>query len=430
MRNPIRKTVLSTCLIFAFNCSALLAAPAETPVVPETRPVLIGPIDTPHPRLLITSETLERARQRYQSGDPAWQAAKTRLDIFIANGMKRDGIVLDVQTKPLANNEKLFKPMSADGHLIYSLALGYQLDGNDAYARQAIELLREMIALDLRGTINGPGQGMVLARGYVPVAIGYDLLYNHEMMTEGDRERFEEWTREIVEEIKASQQVWKDNDYFNQQDYQNHEVAKSMGILIAGLAIGDREMAQYALDHPDNDRDIMELYSGTILMPGDERHHRERGNYPVSPGEIYDRYRHDTARTNPPHPGGKGLQYTNLSLKLLTIAAEALYNNGIDLYHYTAPGGENLELSHAFYCEFYRTGDSSIQGGYYIGEDERIGKAGDSPGIFELAAYRYPDNEKLLACVREIRERPYEPVKLIPHTMLLWGLNPEEIEEQ
>ena len=102
--------------------------------------------------------------------------------------------------------------------------------------------------------------------------------------------------------------------------------------------------------------------------------------------EIYDRYRHDTAPL-------KGLQYTHLTLTLLSVNARMCYNNGLDLFAYTAPTGENLRYSFEYYSDYYRMMDSCIKGGYYCGETERIAKAGDNPGMYEMGFRYYPDSE-------------------------------------
>ena len=75
------------------------------------------------------------------------------------------------------------------------------------------------------------------------------------------------------------------------------------------------------------------------------------------------------------------------------------------MYAYTAPTGENLRLAYEFYSDFYVTKDCSIKGGYYSGEEDRIGKAGDHIGLFELGLNAYPDSEKIKAAVNAIPDR-------------------------
>ncbi|MEM6391877.1 MAG: alginate lyase family protein [Planctomycetota bacterium] len=204
-------------------------------------------------------------------------------------------------------------------------------------------------------------------------------------MPQADRETIVAGFGRMAQLIRASADHWHANDYFGRQDYQNHVVAHTVGMLALGYAIGDRELVQYALDHPDNHRDYVELIAGSILMPGDIPHVCEPAGRTVHVGEIDDRYRHFTT---PDH--SKGLHYSHLTLSLLTVGSEILYCNGLDFYRYVAQGGETLELPFTFYSDFYRTRDSAIGDGFYAGESWRIGLASDSPELFEIAALRYP----------------------------------------
>ena len=75
------------------------------------------------------------------------------------------------------------------------------------------------------------------------------------------------------------------------------------------------------------------------------------------------------------------------------------------MYAYTAPTGENLRLAYEFYADFYIKKDCSIKGGYYNGEEDRLGKAGDHIGLFELGYNAYPDSEKIKEVINSIPDR-------------------------
>lgn len=162
-----------------------------------------------------------------------------------------------------------------------------------------------------------------------------------------------------------------------------------MGLLALGYALDDPVLIEFALDSPENPRDLYELISGSILMAGDTPHHREDPNAPApEDGEIYDRYRHKTGPM-------RGLQYSHLTLTLLSISAKMCDNHGIDLFSYVAPTGENLRLPFEYYADFYRLKDACINTSFYCGETDRIGKAGDEPGLFELGYNYYSDSQPL-----------------------------------
>ena len=160
-----------------------------------------------------------------------------------------------------------------------------------------------------------------------------------------------------------------------------------MGLAAIGCTLGDSELVQYAIDSDANPKDFLECIEGIILVEKDKPHDKDVKN--VQSGEIIDRYRHY-------QPPGKGLQYANLTLLTLAVTAEVCYNSGLNFYEYNSPNGERLELPFSFYADFYRTMDASIKGGFYDGETERIGKAGDSPALFELGYKHYPNNPEII----------------------------------
>ena len=243
------------------------------------------------------------------------------------------------------------------------------------------------------------GVGALLARGCYPFFVNVEALWNHSTwITTEQQAVIETWLRKIATEIKQSISLWQSNDYFGSQYFQNMSAAHMWGLLSIGYALEDADMVEYALDHIDNPRDFYDLLQGCILMEGDTPCLRDHNSVAPQTGEIMDRYRHTTANN-------KGLQYTSLTLQILSSAARTMKNNGLDLYQYTCPTGENLRLAYEFYAPFYANNDASLQGGYYDGESSRIGGAGDLHGLFELGYNAYPDNAAIKSVIDAIPDR-------------------------
>lgn len=270
------------------------------------------------------------------------------------------------------------------------LAMAYWITQDKKYAKKSVEII-EVWAKACRDItyVADAGSAMYLARGMYPMVCAYDMLVSENIMKEESKKNITDWFQVLYREGMISIEKWENADYFNKQYYQNHLVAHVMGMLMLGLATDNNELVQFAIDSPANPRDLYELITGCIFMDGDTPCSREKaGSAPPVKGEIYDRYRHDTGPL-------KGLQYTHLTLTLLSTNARMCYNNGLDLFAYTASSGENLRYSFEYYSDFYRSMDSCIKSGYYCGETERMTKAGDNPGMYEMGLRYYPDSEPI-----------------------------------
>lgn len=345
----------------------------------------------PHPRLVLNRAELLAIGEAIKQGSQPQTAAWQRLRESLAKAPAPQAYTgTDLLT--------LYNRLSAQSGAARDFALSWWLTGNEADAAKAIDYIRvwstaeptpgsELYTRD--GSPNTAGNGMYLARAAFAMIYAADLLWDSPQFDTSTKDAFTLWLRAIEAEIHRSIRIWEDNDYLNRQYYQNHLVAHSLGLAAIGSLLGDRELLQFSLDHSGNPRDFVELIEGMILMEGKAPHHRERRDAPApQDGEIADRYRQHTAR-------GRGLQYVHLSLSLLAVGAEVYRPWGVDLWQYTAKGGENLELPFTFYADFYRLGDTSLKGGFYSGTDHRIGRAGDTTAIFEVGLRRYPDNADL-----------------------------------
>jgi hypothetical protein len=371
-----------------------------------------------HPRLMMDEAQIDLMRERVERGKSpfveAWYAMRAELGEVLSNHR---------QAEPYlgGNSFDFYKAASRDGDLARDFAIAYHISKDDRYALAAIDYLKQwslaepMPATRFDENVRFPNSGMEVARASFGFFWAYDLLYHHTAMTNELKAGIEFWFRRQEQVIHEGIRRWQENDYFGQQDFQNHIGSHIMGLVAIAITLGDRELLQYAVDSRANPRDFVDYIQGAILMEGQTPHHRERGSNPVQSGEIYDRYRHQTAQ------GMRGLQYANLSLLKMSVTAEMLYQHGLDFYDYTAPEGERIELPFSFYSDFYRLMDSTIKGGFYSGECDRIGRAGDSPALFELGLKRYPNNPKLLELISSM-DRSSHSIGLLGRPVLTHGL--------
>lgn len=339
-----------------------------------------------HPSILYTKEELLNIKSMITAGNPA------DITATYNNLMSRCNKALTYTATPYTGQDpaKFIEASYIPGSNSRDLAMAYWFTQDKKYAQKSIEII-EVWAKACKDIsyVADAGSAMYLARGMYPMVCAYDMLVSENIMDESTKKNITDWFLVLYREGMSSIEKWEDNDYFNKQYYQNHLVAHTMGILMLGLATDNDELIQFAIDSPSNPRDIYELLTGCIFMDGDIPCSREKAGSPVPvKGEIYDRYRHDTAPL-------KGLQYTHLTLTLLATNARMCYNNGLDMFAYTAPTGENLRYPFEYYSDFYRLMDSCIKSGYYCGETDRLAKAGDYPGMYEMGLRYYPDSEPI-----------------------------------
>ena len=368
-------------------------------------------IEHKHPSNLYTKEELLNIKQMVEGNSSA------SITTTYNNLMKRCNNALTYTATPYTGQDptKFIEESYVPGSNSRDLALAYWFTGDKKYARKSIEIIEAWAkACKDISYVADAGSAMYLTRGMYPMVCAYDMLISENIMSDETKKNITDWLQVLYREGMISINLWEDNDYFNKQYYQNHLVAHSMGILMLGLVTDDDELVQFAIDSPANPRDVKELLSGCILMDGDTPCSREKaGSAPPVKGEIYDRYRHDTGPL-------KGLQYTHLTLTLLSTTARMCYNNGLDLFAYTAPTGENLRYCFEYYSDFYRSMDSCIKSGYYCGETERMTKAGDNPGMYEMGLRYYPDSEPIRQLINSgtfNRESSY--MDLLGYTRLL-----------
>jgi hypothetical protein len=371
-------------LLFA-TAHAAVAQEPPTPAfkVPEVLP--------PHPRLFLDTAELGAMKERVASSQfphvLAWQALEKEL-------------ATAVPPQPYVGEDPKTFSKIANRQAAHArdLALAWWITGDKNYADQAVAYLAAWSQAQplpgrgfkqLEDGQKDPGVGIHLVRGTLGFVYAADLLWDYPGFTAEKKDAFEQWLRVIIPQVRECKELWRDNNHFNRQYFTNHHATHTLGLALMGSYLGDRELVQYAIASPDNDRDYTDLIEGLILMPGDETHHREPDHAPPpQKGEMYDRYRHYTAQ-------GRGLQYAHLAMNMMAQTAEIGRHLGLDLWNYQAPGGETLRLPFDYYSDFYRLENAGIKHGLYRGETDRMGHALDTPATFELGLTRFPDSQPL-----------------------------------
>ncbi|HBG28550.1 MAG TPA: hypothetical protein DDX75_15795 [Phycisphaerales bacterium] len=349
--------------------------------------ITVPKITNVHPRMYCTQTDINDIQAKIAAQQEPWYEAWIDLKNLADS-------YLGYSPNPYSGQNSLnfYENAKRDGGYCRDLALAYQITGNNLYADKAQDFILAWAqaipipASNFDPNIWYPNSGMEVGRSTMPFQWAYDLIYNYSGFASSEKAEVANWFRVLERVIKEGINRWEKNDYFGRQYYQNHLAAHCLGLVDIAYALGDEQLSQYAVDSNENPRDMIELISGCILMPDDTPF----GN-PTFPqaGEIIDRYR---------HVQHKGMVYCHLTMTLLTLTAEILYNNGIDCYSYYASGGENLSLPFDFYVDFFKLRDSCVKGGYYCGESVYF----DMAGICELGLYHYPQSTTLVELLQTI----------------------------
>jgi hypothetical protein len=417
----------------------------------EVHPMFPEPLK-PHPRLWLSQERVDELKQIIEARKDPWFSIWQRVREEAA-----EALLATPQPYTGRIPEAFNQAMATQGAASRSLAYAYALTGEERYARKGMEFLlawsqaQPVPASDFDPAVEYPNVGLRILNVHTMVE-AYDLIHAYPEWTTDQRQAVETWFRTFIELQKESINKWdspheKTDDgrwvrsgsadpldtYFGHQLYNNHLSAHNLGLLATSLVLGDRDSMQFALSHDDNPRDVLDMIEGAILMPGDEtytfHHHPQhrrkiqpyydrfvatrvepyRAYQNPKPGEIYDRYRPD-----------KRLVYTYLHLQFMVSSAELAFQNGVDLYRYTAPGGENLELSLGFFADFLISRDVSIKGAFYDYEasKQRMEYMPEKrwADIYEIARARYPRNAKFPQVLRTVdRTRPQDGLLCLRH---------------
>ena len=339
-----------------------------------------------------SEEFFEMVRERIASGEEPYATAWNRTKAYADNWVKQGAPQLYLS----GGVNYFFKTGNSVADAVRSCAFVYRVTGEEKYAETAkLALLRwteeenpfpvyKEVTHGTVWTVNG----MHLARVFTAYLYGYSFLEPY--LDKETCRSVELLAQRMAAGIKISKQQWQDNDYYGKQYYQNHIDAFIMGIVASGIVTKDLDLLYYALESEANERTFPALIEGAIVMDADDdlcRHDRSLKDTTLVPqaGEMYDRY-----RTNE----HKGLQYAELSSRLLFLTAEMLYQNDCDYFGYYGKNGENLKLPFEFYGDFYLNSTDKIQyieSGYYSG-DALLGRY---HAIYPMVRVRYPESTKI-----------------------------------
>ena len=352
---------------------------------------------SPRPVLFVSDEMLAQLRSRAVSSEEPWASAWAQTKRRAAGG-------LSIDFRPYVGTNSVefrYRGITA-ASFVRDLGMVYHVTRDERFATKARASLaawtghEPMPGSALSKTPYRPGDrsgatmaGLGLNVGILATAFCHAYSLAHPIMTADDREAMDAWLRFLAGEIKEGHRAWVEHNYYSRQLYNNHLSGHNLGLAAIGFLLRDQSLIDYALDSPDNPRDFKEMVNGAILMPGKPPSQFAPGDRSrtAEPGEIYDRYRIVTIRRGK----GYGLGYALLHLKMLTQTAEMAYHNGIDLFAYTGPHGENLKLAFEYYADFLIQRDASIKGGYYTNNMLPL----SSVHIYEIANRRYPGTPKI-----------------------------------
>ncbi|MBT3290198.1 MAG: hypothetical protein HN380_22845 [Victivallales bacterium] len=382
------------------------------------------------PRVLVGSEELARLRRNAATQEEPFASAWQKVLAAAEEAMTAATEVYDG-----ADSVKLrFAGIETMGR-VRDLCLAHHVAGEERYAAKARELFmawaqhspvpgsrlsREAYAGQSHGgTIAGLGLNVGLLA--MDAAHAYSLVWEH--LTPRERGTTERWLRFLAVLIRDGHEAWTENDYYGKQDFNNHLSGHNMGLAAIGFALRDQAMIDYALDSPENPRDWKEMHNGAILTSAkrnaDQLWHGDltltKGAASPATGEIYDRYRVVTVRKG----RGCGMPYAFFHQKMLTQTAEMAHQNGIDLYDYTGPYGENLRLTYEAYAPHLLKQEPVARSGYYI--RNRVYEA--HVHMYELANRRYPDSEQIGKVLRTLNRAVLDHEAFGWTSVLLYGEN-------
>ncbi len=353
---------------------------------------------SPRPTLFVSDEMLGRLRSRAASTEEPWASAWAKTKRRATGGLS-----IDLQPYVGTNSVEFRYQGITAASFVRDLSMVYHVTRDERFATKAREILTSWAGHDpmpgsaLSKAPYRPGDrsgatmaGLGLNVGILATAFCHAYSLAYPVMTADGHQSMARWLRFLAGEIREGHRAWIEHNYYSRQLYNNHLSGHNMGLAAIGFTLRDQSLIDHTLDSPDNPRDFKEMVDGTVLMPGKPPSQFAPGDRSrtTEPGEIYDRYRIVTIRQGK----GYGLGYALLHLKMLTQIAEMAHHNGIDLFAYTGPHGENFKLAFEYYADFLIQRDASIKGGYYANNMLPL----SSVHIYEIANLRYPNSPKIV----------------------------------
>lgn len=382
----MRVTCLS-CILTALFPFALCADTTETSVDKAGRPFVI-----------LSDAALQELHKQSASDSEPMATAWSKLKVQAAEALNQT-----FQPEDFRNSTQFGHASRVAASAGRDMIIVWHVTGENRLRQTAKKLMLEWVDFEPRpgenlervvyGSVER-GDGSTTAGLGLNVGVAawywselYCLLWPE--LTEKERDRTSAWLRFLAELIEEGHRYWIDNDYYNEQDYNNHLSGHLVGLAAVGYALQDPKLIAYTYESPKNPRDYREMLHGTILMPSKGRGQfwRSDPSKTTQPGEIYDRYRVLTKR------GGKGhgLAYAMMHLRMLIILAEMAHAHGTDYYSHAGPNGENLLLPLEHYSSFYIARSPAVKGSYHAGDRLFM----HNLPVFTIGASRYPDSKPI-----------------------------------
>lgn len=382
------------------------------------------PPDRP-PVLFATTETLGRLKANVARNRDPWKSAWQEV-------LKASEQGLAERPRPYSGDDFVEMRFAALEQFTSAsaMALRWQVTGEQPYADKAREILlawansRPMIGSQIpvigpgdarlggKGWGNQPDTGFNFAVTATAFANAYTTLYP--ALKPEDVRAVEPWLRYMAGEIQKSHRLWLKHNCFSHQYFNNHLSVHNMGLAAIGFALRDGQLVRTAFEGPE--RGYFDMVCGAILTPEktDAQFYLGDKKRDTLAGEIYDRYRVQTVRNGK----GFGLAYSFLHLEMLTYTAEMAWNNGFDVYSFTGPHGESLQLAYRHLAPYLITMNPAHYSSYHADDllqPERV-------GIYEIAARRLGP-ESAFHDVLRIRPRAvHDSDDLLGYTsVLLYG---------
>ncbi len=316
----------------------------------------------------------ERVAERREPTWSAWQQVREEAD----KARERAPQVPEVWHVPgfyddADGHRNSKRVLQDDANATYTLALAYQITGDDAYADAALRFINAWSRLEKLRTADD--STLSFSYHFPAIIFGAALLSEYEAWTPDDREQFAAFLKERALPMNTMQGT---NNWGN------------WGLVLV-LAI-----AAYLQDAG--------LFEEGVARWKDFIEHQiaEDGHLP-----------HEVTRNR--GLGGHGIWYSHFTLMPQTIAAEIARVNGVDLYDYESPSGRTLKLAFHRLAPWVRNPDSFP---YYKGGDDYPLRASTYISYFEILHPRWPhpDARALIE-----QHRPLTATHSAPHITFTHG---------
>lgn len=377
------------------------------------------------PVLFVTTETLGRLKRNVARNEEPWKSAWEEILSAADQG-------LQPVPRPYAGEDFVQMRYAALEEFGYAsaMALRWRVTGEIQYAEGARKILLAWATAEPRvGSTqpvigpkdprlprspwgNIPDIGLNFADLITAYAHAYATLYPY--LSKNDVTSIEPWMRYVAGRIEENHRQWLEHKCYGHQHFNNHLSVHNMGLAAIGFALRDERLVRLAFTGPG--RGYFDMLCGAILMPeeGETQFWHKDPRRETLPGEIYDRYRVVTVRDGK----GYGLPYSFLHLEALTYTAEMAFNNGIDLYGFTGPAGENLRLPCLYLAPILTTMNPAHYGDYHANDliqPERV-------GLYEIASRRLGPEPAFEDVLKTLNRAMQDDSQILGHaSLLLYG---------